>query len=195
MLQRIREACKDDNDDDFLGGIVEIDEAYVSGLENNKHTPKRTEGTQGRSTKTKKVVVGTRSRDGRVKAKSMDRVNTRNMQEFMGQKIAQRSTISMDEATFYKRIRGYHHVLVNHSVGEFVNGMASTNEIESMWAVLKRGYQGTLHHFSKKHIDRYIDEFVFRMNDGNVRVHTLDRIDAMVGCAFGKRLTYANLIG
>ena len=84
--------------------------------------------------------------------------------------------------------------MVNHSVSEFVNGMASTNGIESVWAVLKRGYNGTFHHFSKKHIDRYVDEFVFRLNQGNVKVHIMDRIDAVIFGGFGKRLTYKGLV-
>ena len=48
--------------------------------------------------------------------------------------------LSTDEARFYASIRSYEKIMVNHSVGEFVNDMASINGIESIWAVLKRAY-------------------------------------------------------
>ena len=113
----------------------------------------KTKGTQGRSTKTKTAVIGARSRDGKVKAKVVKNVNTKQMQEFIDSNVAENSVMSTDEAPFYKKVRGYHHILVNHNIGEFVNDMASTNGIESVWAVLKRGFDGTFHHFGKKHID------------------------------------------
>ena len=85
--------------------------------------------------------------------------------------------------------------MVNHSTREFVNGEAHTNGIESVWALLKRGYHGTFHHFSDNHIERYVNEFVFRLNEANVKIHTLDRIESMIMGGFGKRLTYKRLIG
>ena len=65
---------------------------------------------------------------------------------------------------------------VRHSVGEYVRDMAYTNGIESLWAVLKRGYNDVYHKISFKHLDRYLHEFTFRLNQGNVEIHTLDRI-------------------
>ena len=50
----------------------------------------------------------------------------------------------------------------------------TTNGIESVFAVLKRGLIGVYHHASAKHLDRYVDEFAFRLNEGNVKNHTLD---------------------
>ena len=72
--------------------------------------------------------------------------------------------------------------------------VGSTNGIESVWAVLKRGFTGTFHHFSKKHIHRYIDESTFRLNEGNVKVHILDIIDAFLSNIVGNRLTYKALV-
>ncbi len=83
---------------------------------------------------------------------------------------------------------------IKHSAGEFVKDMASTNGIESVWAVLKRGYNGTFHHFSIKHLAKYVDEFTFRLNEGNVKIHTMNRIHSMVNGMVGKRLTYKKLI-
>ena len=71
--------------------------------------------------------------------------------------------------------------------------MASTNGIESVWAVLKRGYTGVYHQWSPKHMARYINEFVFRLNEGNVRRHTMKRIDDLIDRTVGKRLTYRRL--
>ena len=70
----------------------------------------------------------------------------------------------------------------------------STNSIESVWAVLKRGVYGSFHHVSPKHLGRYVDEFTFRLNEGNVERHTLQRLDSFVDGAAGKRLTYKALI-
>jgi hypothetical protein len=70
----------------------------------------------------------------------------------------------------------------------------STNSIESVWAVLKRGLHGVYHHASPKHLDRYVQEFTFRLNDGNVKRHTMDRLDSFITATSGMRLTYERLI-
>lgn len=62
------------------------------------------------------------------------------------------------------------------------------------WAVLKRGFYGVYHSFSEKHTQRYVDEFCFRLNEGNVKVHTLDRIAALSKKTTGRRITYKELI-
>jgi len=87
----------------------------------------------------------------------------------------------------------YRHATVNHSAGEYARGPVSTNSIESVWAVLKRGLHGVYHHASKKHLARYVDEFTFRLNEGNVANHTTRRLDSFVDATKGKRITYRRL--
>jgi hypothetical protein len=70
----------------------------------------------------------------------------------------------------------------------------TTNSIESVFAVLKRGLIGVYHHANPKHLARYVDEFAFRLNEGNVKNHTLTRLDSFIDGAAGKRLTYKRLI-
>jgi len=60
--------------------------------------------------------------------------------------------------------------------------------------LLKRSITGTWHQVSPKHLDRYVNEVVFRLNDANVKDHTAQRLDRFVKAADGKRLTYARLI-
>ena|SRR3990167_182759 len=88
----------------------------------------------------------------------------------------------------------YRHDSVNHRAGEYARGPVSTNSIESVWAVLKRGLHGVYHHASAKHLDRYVQEFAWRLNEGNVKRHSLDRLASFVDAIVGKRLTYQRLI-
>ena len=57
-----------------------------------------------------------------------------------------------------------------------------------------RGLHGTYHHASEKHLARYINEFTFRLNAGNVKRHTMDRLASLVTASIGPRITYKNLI-
>ena len=74
------------------------------------------------------------------------------------------ATVYSDDWRGYRGLVGYNHEAVKHSIGEYVRDKAHTNGIESFWALLKRGYYGTFHHFNEKYIQRYIDEFAERQN-------------------------------
>jgi hypothetical protein len=134
MGHQIRAACREG--DQLLKCLVEMDEPYLGGKEQNKHEYRRKQGTQGRSTKTKTAVIGIRTRDGIVRTASMKSVNSQSIQQQLDEQV---STLCTDEATIYKPIKGYDKLTVNQSVCEFVKGMASTNGIESVWALLKKG--------------------------------------------------------
>ncbi len=71
--------------------------------------------------------------------------------------------------------------------------MAHTNGIESVWAVLKRGYNGVYHNWTRKHCHRYVNEFSFRLNEGNCQRDTKDRLDDLFRSMVGKTITYESL--
>ena len=102
------------------------------------------------------------------------------------------STIYTDENTAYDGVANRHHK-VNHSAKQYVSGMASVNGIESVWAVLKRGFNGTYHQWSMKHCRAYVNEFTFRLNEGNCERDTQDRLDDLFRAMVGKTITFEEL--
>ena len=160
---RIREALRQGKN--LLTGTIEADETYVGGKEKNKHFSKRTKNTQGRSTRTKTAVMGILQRKGEIRADVIPSVRTHIIEEQILKNVRQGSRVYTDDLLSYAKLgRFFEHEVVRHGRKEYVRGDVHSNRIESFWALFKRGYHGTYHSMSKKHLQRYVNEFVYRFN-------------------------------
>ena len=188
LAHRIRDAWKANNP--AFAGPVEADETYMGGKRKNMPRSKR-KALSGRGAVGKFAIAGVKDRaTNRVTARTVAATDKRTLQSFVAEHAAPTATVFTDNASAYEGMP-FDHESVNHSAGEYVRGMAHTNGIESFWSMLKRGYQGTFHHFSEKHLNRYIGEFAGRHNDRDA--DTIDMMARVAQGMIGKRLRYADL--
>ena len=113
-------------------------------------------------------------------------------QSFVREHVQPGATFYTDEVKTYVGIPEYDHEEVTHSLSECMKSGVHTNEIKSLWPMIKRAHRGTFHKLLPKHLGRYVQEFAARhdLRESD----TLEIMAAVVGNRVGKRLRYADLV-
>ena len=185
LAHRIRESWNDDLTQ--FSGPVEVDETYIGGKEKNKHAHRKLNA--GRGTVGKAAVVGVKDRETKqVQAQVVPDTTAETLTGFVYSTSREEAQTYTDDAKAYQALRRVAHATVKHSVKEYVNGEAHINGMESFWSLLKRGYYGTYHRMSPKHLQRYVNEFVGRHNIR--RLDTVDQMENITKGLFDKNITY-----
>ena len=168
---------------ELLSGIVEADETYIGGKIENKHASKKNGSPRGRSTKGKTPVIGVVERGGDVVAKVSARVDGKTLTKNIAKNVALGSTVMTDEFSAYRPLKviGFDHQTINHQQDEYVRGNIHTQSIDSFWAQLKRSINGTFHHVSEQHLQKYLHEFVYRHNHRHSEQPMFCRLVATAG--------------
>ncbi len=168
-----------------LKGIVEADETYIGG---------KGKGKRGRGAANKTPVVSVIERGGKVHSQSVAAVTSKNIGAILRSRIESTATLNTDTFPSYASVgkEFAKHETVDHGKGEYVRGAAYTNTAEGYFSQLKRSLNGTYHHVSPKHLDRYLAEFDHRYSmrkekDG-------ERTEDMIGRTSGKRMTYKDAV-
>lgn len=176
MLHKIREYLDCENDHQ-LDSDVEIDKTFVGGKNKNRHRDKKVEKSQGRSFKDKVSVFGMYQRGGKLVAKVVPDTKAATLSPLLSKYVIINSNVYTDGWDYGNVNSHYTQMSVDHGIGFYGttltdgNGnstMICTNGIENAWSHLKRTIFGTYYHVSKKHLQRYVDEFIFRFNTRNI---------------------------
>jgi transposase-like protein len=182
------------------GSPVEVDECYLGPIPAKMHNDRRRKEQSGLEPRRKAVVMGMLDREARkVRASVVPDVKRETLQDAILGHVKKGSPVYTDSFVSYDNLRAheYIHETVNH-VQEYVRGQVHTQGIENFWSLLKRGLRGTYVAVEPFHLDRYLDEQVFRYNNRATKDNPLndaDRFVLAVSQISGKRLTYAELTG
>jgi transposase-like protein len=211
MLHRIRYAMKADPFG-YIGkiggsdsGPVEVDESFVGGKLINMHKGRAKKMQETRAEvdpneyfqryANKTVVMGMFDRESRqVRAKVIPNVKRETLQKEILKNVKYGSKVYTDSAVSYNRT-GWHyiHEAVNHAEC-YVKGQVHTNSLENFWSLLKRNLAGTYVAVEPFHLDRYLDEQMFRFNN-RLNKSDADRFSKALSQVVNRRLTYAEVTG
>jgi transposase-like protein len=205
MMHRIRYAMVE-TPSGPLTGIVEADETYVGGrarggkvvvgvrMKGGKSIPRYKVGRRRDAIQRKTPVMAVVQRGGQVRAEVPTHVSSVNLYGMLHTNVSPDAHLMTDEMPAYRPLGKMFrkHSTVMHTRGEYARGDVTTNTVEGFFSLLKRGLVGTFHSVSRKHLHRYVAEFVFRYNRRGLDDGA--RTGAAIRSAEGKRLLYREQI-
>lgn len=190
MLHRVRDAMRS-GDFRKLAGIVESDETFVGGEARNMHARKREKRIRGRGAVGKRIVHGMLERGGEVRASVVDSTERGELHPIIISNVERGANLYTDSALSYESLNRYFiHEAINHAE-TYVRGAVHTNGMENFWSLFKRMLKGTYVSVAPFHLQRYVDEEVFRFNER--KTDDGERFAKVMGQVVGRRVTYRQL--
>lgn len=159
--QQIRDLMGKADGFQILKGHVEADEAYVGGAR---------AGKRGRGAAGKTIVVGMKERNGRIQTEIVPDVRKPTLRLVVNANVEKGSIVSTDELHSYNLLTadGYVHGTVEHDRKQYFDKATGVyhhvNSVESFWKLFKASVRSTHIHISPQHMQRYLNEFSFRLN-------------------------------
>jgi transposase-like protein len=194
MAHRIRHAMDREPLKGLLGaagGTVETDESWVGGKPRRHAGQKPVGGSRGGRATSKTPIVALVERHGRARAHVIPDLTAPTLKAAVRTHVDPSSRLMTDENHAYlglgSEFAGGHEV-VNHSKYEYARGDATTNTVEAFFGLFKRGVVGSFHHISKRHMNKYLNEFSFRWDLR--KVTDGERTNEAIRASEGKRLMY-----
>lgn len=145
----------------LLDGIVEIDETYIGGKGGNRAYKWHCNEKQ------KEILMGMLQREGKAYLRHIPNTGKYTLVKQIQTNVSPTAKVMTDELAGYVNLHklGYDHKAVNHGRKEYVRGDIHTQNIEGLWAGLKRGIYGVYRVVSKKYLQAYADEYAWRYNN------------------------------
>lgn len=171
------------------GKIVEADEAYIG----KKDGKRKHKGAGGYGHK--RTVLSLVERGGNIRSFKVGSSKREDIGPVIRANVHPDSALHTDGSKLYHGLGATKgHAAVDHNKEYVRQGAATlvhTNTLEGFFSVFKRGMVGTYQHCGEQHLQRYLDEFDFRMNH-RVKLGYSDdmRADVALQGIAGKRLTY-----
>jgi transposase-like protein len=190
LMHRLREAMKREPIAGLLTGRVISDETFYGGKPKNRHGHDPSKRMPGENDKTPIVALVSRE-TGEVRSQAVPNVKGPTLKAALHSQLDAANThLYTDSGAQYNAL-GKHfasHSTVDHGAKEYVRGDVTTNHAETYFSQLKRSLDGTFHHVSREHLDRYLAEFDFRYT--TCKLSDTERIDLLVSRTGGRRLMY-----
>ncbi len=180
-------------------GGVEVDETWIGGKSINMHRERRVRYQAAGGHHGKAVVMGILDRTQReIRAKVVPNVQRETLQNEVLANVKYGSKVYTDSAPAYDLLHWrYIHDFVNHAE-RYVDGQVHTNGLENFWSLFKRNLRGTYVAVEPFHLERYLDEQIFRFNNRGTEENPVDdsaRFNRAMSQVFNKRLTFAEVTG
>ena len=163
------------------GVTVEADETELS-------KSRKTRKPAGHRRGDNPVILSLVERGGSVRSMQVDE---RGVRPYLYRHVHEKSRLVTDRAQHYKFPPVAEHETVDHSKFEWARGDVHVNTLEGYFSVVKRGLVGIYQRVEERHLDRYLNEFDFRMNTRErLGVDDVRRAEIALQGVKGKRLMY-----
>jgi hypothetical protein len=156
IRRRLRQGLK------RLSGVVESDGAYLGGRKTGPKDGKRLREALERKAK----AIAAIERGGEARAQAVTSTGARPTGDFVFEHVEPGSRLMTDKSGSYFKVgKMYDHQSVVHYKKEYVRGDVHVNTVESFWSHIRRSVAGTHKNVSKRHMQSYLDAFVFHYNN------------------------------